>query len=116
MFPYLKQYLQNRKSKGRPIELHLIQKNEEIQDCHLLYVDSDYANHWEKIFPFVEGNQVVTVDEREDFLKRKGMIRFYEKENHELRFIIHLPLSRKEKIRISSQLLRLAKIYPEGTF
>jgi len=97
MYPYLKKYLLNRKSQERPIDLKLIRENDEIKHCHLLYVDSSYADQWENIFPFVEGNQVVTVDEREDFLSRNGMIRFYEKKNHELRFIIHLPLSRKRE-------------------
>ena len=78
-----------------------------LRKCHLLFVCSSEKDHLTDIINFVDGHSVLTVGEMSNMLKSGGMINFLVEEN-KVRFEINLTAARKGKLKIRSQLLRLA--------
>lgn len=81
---------------------------EDIKKCHLLFVCSSEKKYNTNILNIVENYNVLTVGESPDFLQTGGIINFLIEEK-KVRFEINIDASDKAKLKISSQLLRLAK-------
>ncbi len=81
---------------------------ESLRKCHLLFICSSEEDNLKDIINLVSENCVLTVGETSNMLKSGGVINFLVDEN-KVRFEINLSAARQEKIKIRSQLLRLAK-------
>jgi len=79
-----------------------------VRKCHVLFICSSEKKYIPKIIDAIQGSSVLTISETGDFLETGGMINFLT-ENKKVRFEVNLDASEKEKIKISSKLLRLAK-------
>ncbi len=80
-----------------------------IQDCHVLFIGllpRDKTNQLQKA---LEDSHVLTVGETEDFIDQGGMVRFYFS-GSKVRFAVNPDEVKRHKLKISSKLLRLAKI------
>lgn len=80
---------------------------ESIKKCHLLFICASEADNLSKILDEIKDKNILTVGEMEDFLTYGGIINFVVDEK--VRFEINLESSDKAKLKISSQLLQLAK-------
>lgn len=86
------------------------QKMEPLKDCHLLAFydcDSMRAEDLGEIIAALRNSPALTVGEREDFLESGGIINFV-MEDKKVHFEINATAARKARLKISSQLLRLA--------
>jgi hypothetical protein len=79
-----------------------------IKKCHLLFICSSEASVEKDIITEFKNNSILTVGESQDFIKAGGIIGFMVEEN-KVRFDIDLNTCDKEKLKMSSQLLKLAK-------
>jgi hypothetical protein len=87
------------------------QKIEALKSCHLLMFcncDSARVETAREILEALRDSPVLTVGEQGDFLESGGMINFL-MEEEKIRFEISAAASKKGDLKISSQLLRLAK-------
>jgi hypothetical protein len=82
-------------------------KIDSLKKCHLLFICSSEKDHLKEIINLVNGNGVLTVGETPNMLKSGGIINFLVEEN-KVRFEINLTTAKQEKLKIRSQLLRLA--------
>jgi hypothetical protein len=79
-----------------------------IRQCHLLFICSSEKENLKEIINLVSGHNILTVGETPNMLKSGGIVNFLLDEN-KVRFEINLSASKRENIKIRSQLLRLAK-------
>jgi hypothetical protein len=105
----LEQSLQNRSISGRDLVLRQIEWPGEIKGVHILLLCASEAKDTASILASLKGNPILTVGETDRFGKLGGIINFYIEEN-KVRFEINIDAAEKARLKISSQLLSLAKI------
>jgi len=82
----------------------------ELTSCHIAYFGEYLPGDSLKELSSLSNLPVLTVGSGEDFLQNGGILRFFE-EGNRLRFEIHLEQAKKQDLRISPDLLKLARIY-----
>ncbi len=130
--PYKKTFqpILDKTVQGRPIELVEIESYEEFREsytdrrtaldayknryqtrlvaCHLLFICDSERKSYADLLAMTAGGAVVSVSDIPDFAAESGMIGFARDKN-KIRFEVNLDAAQNENIRISSQLLGLAK-------
>ncbi|MFQ6034731.1 MAG: YfiR family protein [Sedimentisphaerales bacterium] len=86
----------------------LQRKIEALRKCHLLFICSSEKENFEQIIETLEGSSVLTVEETAGFLESGGIINFII-EDKKVRFEINVAAAKRARLKIRSQLLRLAK-------
>lgn len=88
------------------------QKIEALKDCHVLLFcicyDSARIENSGEILKALRDSPILTIGDTKDFLKSGGMIHFVMEDN-KVHFEINAAAAKKSKLKISSNLLRLAK-------
>jgi hypothetical protein len=82
----------------------------DVQPCQLLFVPSTEDGELTAIMNKLGNVPVLTIGESEVFPRMGGEMRFYTEEN-KVRFEINMDAIGKSGLKISSKLLRLAKIF-----
>ncbi|MBF0226164.1 MAG: YfiR family protein [Desulfobacterales bacterium] len=89
-----------------------VQKLADIYDasqCNILFISSSEKEHLPLIFDYIKDKPILTISEVEEFCRFGGMINFIHKDGT-IGFEIAPDTANKAGIKISSHLLRLAKI------
>ncbi len=94
---------------GREIELSSYRSVSQAEDCHLLFLGAARSDERDELLDFFKGAAVLTVGETDGFTERGGMVKFY-LEGNKVRFEINEDAARGEGVKISSRLLKLARI------
>ena len=81
----------------------------EAGPCRILFISPSEENRLLEILSALEGRSVLTVGEGNLFARRGGMISFTIEDNR-VRFSINLAATEREGLRMSSQLLRVARV------
>ena len=108
----LDQTIKDKILDNRRLVVHRIEKFEESQDlgdCHILFISSSEEKLLEKILETLKDSSVLTVGEMHRFAQRGGIVSLVKKRNT-IRFEINVDAAQEAKLRISSRLLKLAKI------
>jgi hypothetical protein len=82
---------------------------EEMKSCHLIFISRSEKDRVSGILSSLNDASVVTVGEFEKFAHRGGVINFY-LESNKVRFEINADAAKKKQLKISSQLLKRARI------
>ena len=82
---------------------------EQIADCHILVLLGDENQHAKYVIKQLKGLPVLTVSDDESFTRKGGHINFL-KENNKLRFEINWQAANRARLKISSRLLKLARM------
>ena len=90
-------------SRGQPSE-----DIKALRKCHLLFVCKTEDEHLKEITEAVKDCNVLTVGETENFLEAGGIINFVLNVD-KVGFDVNLIAAKREKVQISSQVLRLAQ-------
>jgi hypothetical protein len=88
----------------RQMEKHI----EALKKCHLLFVCSSESKSLKEILKHVKDQPVLTVGEMPGFLEAGGIMNFLMEDN-KVRFEVNAAAAKHAKLKIRSQLLRLAK-------
>ena len=104
----LKSLLTDKKAHGRSFEVKRITNPQEAKTVHMVFVASSENRRASQVLEATRKLPVLTVGESDQFLDLGGMINFLF-EDSQLRFQINPEPAEKVKLKISSQLLRLAK-------
>ncbi|MCP4714353.1 MAG: YfiR family protein [Deltaproteobacteria bacterium] len=96
--------------KEHPVIVHTEPwKQTAAHPCHILLITSTDKKHIRAILDAVQGKSILTVGELDGFARMGGIINFYEV-NNKLKFEINIDAARKAGLKISSHLLKLARI------
>ena len=105
----LEQTFGNKTVQGRTIVVRRGEKLDDVKGCHILFVSSSEKRHLQQIFEALKKSSVLTVGEVDHFAELGGMINFV-LENDKVHFEINVGSAERSGLKISSQLLRLAKV------
>ncbi len=98
---------------GHPLALRRLSVGDEPADCHLLVVGGIERRYLAGVLDQARRRTVLTVSDLPDFARSGGMIGLVEQEGR-VRFEINVKAAQHSRFKISSQLLKLAKIIKES--
>lgn len=103
--------------RGKPVderrmEISLLDMNADTRECNMLFIAAPAEKHLERIVAISRGTGMLTIGDTQGFSQRGAIINFF-LENGKIRFEINLEASRRAGLKISSQLLKLARIIQE---
>ena len=104
--------IKNKTVKKRKLVIKRFEKIEDMEVCHILFISSSEVERLAKIIETLKDSSVLTVGEVKQFAQLGGIINFIVKEN-KIRFEINVDAAERAKLKISSKLLKLAKIFRE---
>jgi hypothetical protein len=94
---------------GKGFSIRRLSDAGQASNCQVLFIASSERKRTRSILEVVRGSGVLTVGEAEGFCKGGGVINFT-LEDWKLHFEINLKAADREKLKISSKLLGLARI------
>ena len=100
-------------SKGRPIRVLHVQDRANIPACHILYIGRSEEDQLPWILAHVGNAGVLTVSDIPRFAELGGMIGFA-LERGRVRLEINAPRIHQAGLKVSSKLLEIARVLPEG--
>jgi hypothetical protein len=106
----LEQVIAGKKIAGRSVVIKHFNSSDDISSCQVLFIPATEDEHLEQIIQKVQDGPILTIGETERFPWAGGCFRFYTEDN-KIRFEINQGAAARAGLRISSKLLRLAKIF-----
>jgi hypothetical protein len=94
---------------GRSLEVTRVRKIKDLRQYHIVLVNPSEKRRARSILRALKGSGVLTIGDYEGFAEQGGVLNFYLKEG-KVRFAINDCAARRENLKISSKLLRLARI------
>lgn len=94
---------------GRPIVVRRYERTEDVDVCHLLFVNVRGADRVRAVIDALNGRAVLTVGDTDGFLEQGGMIQFVTQDNR-IRLRINLDSATAARLKLSSKLLRPAQV------
>jgi hypothetical protein len=104
--------LANKSVRDHPFEIRRNPPTTELQHCHLLYLPASASSQIRALRHQVAKENVLTVGETLDFMRQGGMVQLFV-DNQKIRFSVNTDVVNQTNIKVSSKLLRLAKIYTQ---
>jgi hypothetical protein len=80
----------------------------DAQQCQILFVGRSEREQASKLLAAVRDRPVLTVGDSSRFMEQGGMIEFL-LQDRRVRFDVNLPSAQRSKLRVSSNLLRVAR-------
>ncbi len=99
----------DRKQGSHGFEIRRSHKLEELQDCHLLFTAAGHRKDAAALAAHCRSRSILLVSEDPGFLEEGGIVNFVIVENT-VRFEIQVDEAKRSNLKISSRLLRLARI------
>jgi len=103
--------IRDKRVRGRRLNIKHMNRIEEISECHILFVSASEKENLKPVLSSLKNSAILTVSEMEMFTQQGGIINFIVVEN-KIHFEINPNVARRCGLKISSQLLKLAKIVP----
>jgi hypothetical protein len=100
-------------ANGRTLTVKRYRRAEDVETCHILFIDRSEAARLSSILKSLQGRSVLTVGDFDGFSRGGGVIRF-STVNNKLKLRISLDAARNAQLVISSKLLRPAEIVAGG--
>ncbi len=104
--------IRGKQVNGRRMEVSLLDMSADTRECGLLFIAAPAEKHLERIAAISRGSGTLTMGDTEGFARRGAIVNFFA-ESGRVRFEINLEASRHTGLKISSQLLKLARIVRE---
>jgi hypothetical protein len=82
---------------------------DDMRNCNILFISPNERDRQSEILASLKDVNVVTISETPDFARRGGVINFYI-DHSKVRFEINPTAAERKRLKISSQLLKRAKI------
>ena len=112
--PALDRVLEKQSAHGRPLEIHRASSLEELPaTAHIVFVGASERVEDARILRHFRGRPVLTVGEREGFCEAGGIVNFLVTAEGRVRFEINLRAAEASGLKVSSQVLKLARIVGE---
>jgi len=108
----LEQY-QGKTALGHPLSLRRLAVGDDPSECHLLVTSGIDRRYLAGILDQARKRPILTVSDLPDFARSGGIIGLVEQQG-KVRFEINVKAAQQSRVKISSQLLKLAKIIRDG--
>lgn len=105
----LDQTILGKTANGHPFAIQRFRREEDARGCQILFTSSSDQRYIRSLLAILKGSSVLTVGETEGFPRLGGIINFTLEEN-KVRFEINVDAAERERLKISSKLLRVAKV------
>ena len=105
----LDETVMSEKIGDHPIIIKRFQSFNQLDFCHVLYIGSSEKYTFRNILKHIGESPVLTISDIDGFSEQGGNISFYLEEN-KVRFAINMQTLKQADLKVSSKLLRLAKI------
>ncbi len=92
-----------------PVVVKALSDASEVASCHIVFIAGQAGDGDQAVLAAARGHAALSVGEHDGFALRGGVINFYS-EDKKLRFEINPKAADEAGLRISSRLLRLAKL------
>ena len=102
--------IKNKTASGRRLLIRYVRDVSEIDICHILFISSSEKDNFSQILKYIKGIPYLTVSDTETFTQHGGMIYLFQQGNN-IRFEINLKAAEEAHLKISSQLLKLARLF-----
>lgn len=96
----------------RRLEVSQLDTKADTRECNILFIADPAERHIERIAAISRGAGMLTIGDTQGFAQRGAVVNFFP-ENGKIRFEINPEASRRAGLKISSQLLKLARIIRE---
>ena len=106
---YLEKIISGEQVNGHPLVVQQYKNVEEIKTCHILFINLADTNELEQAIISLKTRSILTVSDRDDFIRQGGMIRFVTKDN-KIQIQINPEPAREANLIISSKLLGIAEV------
>jgi hypothetical protein len=90
-----------------------VKATQPLKECHLLFVCKSEKKQLSKIVNTLKGASILLIGDTDGFAQQNIIINFYLEEN-KVRFEINTDAAKLARLKISSKLLKLAKIVRSG--
>jgi len=100
--------IQDKRIQGKKPKIRYVKKIQSIMPCHLLFISASEQNQLTQILDTISDLNVLTISDMRRFAERGGMISLLWEENR-VTFEVNFDALTGAGLKISSQLLRLAK-------
>lgn len=110
-FPFgtsLAELARNETVNGHRMEVKWARKEQDLAGCQLLFVSHSVAKRYEKVLEAVKNSTTLTIGEEAEFLNAGGMMSLSASQSG-LQFDVNLDAVRDGHLKLSSQLLALAR-------
>jgi len=104
--------VRDKTAKGRRVLIVHLRGVEEARECDLLFVCASEKGRLPQILRGVQGARVLTVADQEGFCQAGGIINLVFV-NHRVGFEVNVAAANRARLRVSSQLLKLARLVLE---
>jgi hypothetical protein len=105
-----KAYLQTKKKiKDKNVEIRFIEKMQEIEGCHILFISKSVGKEIEKIAAVTAKKPILTIAEKKGFAEKGVLFNLYIS-GGQIRFEINAVALRDSGLIVDSQLLSVARI------
>ncbi len=81
----------------------------QLPHCHILYLPQTETGKFDRFRREISKGEVLTVGESSEFMKKGGMVQFF-LQDQKVRFAVNPDVINQTNLKVSSKLLRLAKI------
>ncbi len=109
----LDQAVKNKTAAADPVVAKRITGIKDSGSCRILFISPSEDSRLPEILKALEGKNILTVGEGSQFTRRGGMIGFRTEDNR-VRFTINLSATDGAGLKVSSQLLKVARIEGDG--
>jgi len=99
----------SRKVDEHPIVVRRFGGLEGIEGAHVLFVPDREAKDLERVLALTAAAGVLLVGESDDFARAGGVVNFYV-EGDKLRFEVNTDAAKRQRLKVSSDLLKVARI------
>lgn len=110
---YLDELVRGEIVNNRSLVVKRYNRVEDIGPCHVLFISQSETHNWRKIFADLNGRNILTVGDIENFVPSGGMIGFAS-DKGKVRLKIDVETAEASGLTISSKLLRSAEIVTPG--
>ncbi|HKV81912.1 MAG TPA: YfiR family protein [Candidatus Sulfotelmatobacter sp.] len=108
--------VENKKLDGRNLVVKRLRWGKDLKDlkeCNILFVSSSEKEHIPDLVNTVKWLPILTIGETPGFAARGGIINLTLEDN-KVRFEVNIEAAKQANLNISSRLLALARIVPQG--
>jgi len=105
----LEETFAKRKEDERKVTIRRLTRLEDVDEAHVLFVPQREFARLDELLAATKQASVLLVGESEAFAARGGAINFYTEED-KLRFEINPEAAKRQRLKLSSDLLKLARI------
>ena len=106
--------LRDKTISGRRLVIKRFVRVEDLEPCHILFINTVEKQHLSRILKITYPWHVLTVGDKKGFIESGEVVNFILLENR-IRFEINIDAARRAGLKISAQLLKLAKIHKENS-